>query len=216
VRPASPHHLADMLYHEFGHAVHFAGIDPALSFADRTWIHSGTHETFSTLFEALLSLPEFLSEALGFDEHATRRLLAFDRFKFLLTVSWGAVGGAAACDAWLEDLPWAEVEQRFAAYAERFLGVEFPPGYARLHPFVNEVEPYQLGYLVAAVRVGHWLEELETEFGRRWWAEPAAGDRIRERIRLGGAVRFPEAWLEPGPFLARWATPTNYYPAQGN
>jgi len=205
VRPASPHHLADMLYHEFGHALHFAGIDAALPFADRYWIHSGTHETFSTLFETLLGLPEFLSESLGFSDRAAQKLVEFDRFRFLLTAAWGAAGGAAACDAWLEHLPWAEVERRFAAYALRFTGVEFPPGYARLHAFVNEVEPYPLGYLIAAARVAHWLEELQAEFGARWWAEAGAGEAIRRRIRLGGAVRFPAAWLGIGAFVERWA-----------
>jgi hypothetical protein len=206
VRPASPHHLADMLFHEFGHAVHFAAIDPALPFADRYWIHSGNHETFSTLFEALLSLPEFLTHALGFGAEEARRLVRFDRFKFLLTAAWGAAGGAAACDAWLEDLPWPEVERRFAAYALRFLGVPFPPGFARLHAFVNDLEPYPLGYLIASARVAHWLEELQAAFGPRWWAEVEAGRAIRAKMRLGGAARFPVEWLDLRPFLARWAS----------
>jgi hypothetical protein len=205
VKPASPHHLADMLYHEFGHAVHFAGIDSELPFVDRYWIHSGTHEAFSTLFETLLGLPEFLAEGLGFDSDDTRRLVEFDRFKFLLTVAWGAAGGVTVCDAWLENLAWPEIERRFADYALRFTGVAFPPGFARLQAYVNDVEPYPLGYLIAAVRVAHWLEELQAEFGPRWWAEAGAGEAIRRRIQLGGAVRFPPGWLEVGPFLARWA-----------
>ena len=203
VRPASPHHLADMLFHEFGHAVHFSGIDPALPFADRYWIHSGTHETFATLFESWLGLPEFLQSALGFDEAATRELVTFDRFKNLITGTWLAAAGAAVCDAWLDNLGWPEIEQRLAEYLERFTGLPAPPGWARLDQFVSNVDPYPLGYVVAAVRVAHWLHELEAGFGRQWWAQPGAGEAISERIRLGGAVRFEPAWLDPAPFLER-------------
>jgi hypothetical protein len=204
VRPASPHHLADMLFHEFGHAVHFAGIDAALPFADRYWIHSGTHETYSTLFELLLGLPEFLQGGLGFDTAATQRLVEFDRFKFLLTAAWQSAAGLAACDAWQQSLPWAEVERRFAEYARRFSGVEFPAGYARLHPFVNDLESYPIGYVIAAVRAAHWLGDLESRHGPEWWRQPTAGDEIRALIRPGGAVQFPENWLQVEAFLERW------------
>jgi hypothetical protein len=204
VRPASPHHVADMLFHELGHAVHFAGIDAALPFADRYWIHSATHETYSTLFEMLLGVPEFLSEGLGFDAATTERLLAFDRFKFLLTATWQSVASATACDAWLEGLAWTEIEQRFAGYARRFTGIEFPAGYARLHPFVNDVEPYPLGYVVAAVRGAHWLAELEAEFGARWWRRRDAGDSIRGMIHPGGSISFDPQWLDQSAFVMRW------------
>jgi len=58
--------------------MHFSGIDPALPYADRYWIHSGTHETFATLFESWLGSPDFLRTALGLDETAVRQLEAFD------------------------------------------------------------------------------------------------------------------------------------------
>jgi hypothetical protein len=203
VRPASPHHLADMLFHEFGHAVHFTGIDPALPFADRYWIHSGTHETFATLFESWLGSPEFLRDALGFDEAAVRQLVTFDRFKSLVTGTWLAATGAAVCDAWLDNLTWPELEQRLAEYLERFTGLPVPPGWARLDQFVSNVDPYPLGYVMAAVRVAHWLNELEAIYGQQWWADRRAGQAISARIQLGGAVRFEPAWLDPAPFLER-------------
>jgi hypothetical protein len=207
VRPASPHHLADMLFHEFGHAVHFSGIDPALPFADRYWIHSGTHETFATLFESWLGLPGFLRTALGFDAAAARQLAAFDRFKNLITGTWLAAAGAAVCDAWLDNLDWPEVEQRLASYLNRFTGLRVPPGWARLDQFVNNVDPYPLGYVLAAVRVAHWLQELEEHHGEQWWTDPCAGAAIRARIQLGGAICFEPAWLNPALFLQRLQPP---------
>ncbi|HLB46815.1 MAG TPA: hypothetical protein VJL59_07295 [Anaerolineales bacterium] len=204
VRPVSPHHLTDMLFHEFGHASHFSSIDPALSYADRYWIHASTHETFSTLFESLLGLPGYLTEAMGFSETEACRLAAFDRLKHLLTGTWLAAAGATVCDAWNGELAWPEIEQRFAAYVQRFTGIGISPGLARLDEFVSNVDPYPLGYVVAAVRVAHWLNHLETEFGARWWTAAGAGETIREKMTLGGAVTFDDAWLDPAAFVQRW------------
>jgi len=204
VRPASPHHLADMLFHEFGHAVHFAGIDPTLPFADRYWMHAGTHETVAALFESLLGLPEFLSETMWLNEPQVRQLVAFDRFKNLLTGTWLAAAGLTVCDAWMEQLLWSEIEQRYARYCEQFTGVKIPAGFARLDLYVSRVDAYPLGYVMAAVRVAHWLDDLRSDWGVRWWADERAGQDIRERIRLGGALKFRGEWLDPAPFARHW------------
>jgi len=204
VRPTSPHHLADMLFHEFGHAAHFAGIDPTLPFADRYWMHAGTHETVAALFESLLGLPGFLSETMRLDEPQVRRLVAFDRFKNLLTGTWLAAAGLTVCDAWMEHLTWAEIEQRYAKYCEQFTGVPIPPGFVRLDLYVSRVDPYPLGYVMAAVRVAHWLDELQADWGACWWADERAGQAIRERIRLGGALGFRGEWMNTATFVRRW------------
>jgi hypothetical protein len=207
VRPASPHHLEDMLFHEFGHAVHFASIDPTLPFADRYWMHAGTHETIATLFESLLSLPEFLSETMWLNEPQVRQLVAFDRFKNLLTGTWLAAAGLTVCDAWMEHLDWTQIEQRYAQYCEQFTGIAMPPGFARLDLYVNRVDPYPLGYVMAAARVAHWLDQLQANWGVRWWADPCAGQSIRERIQPGGALKFEDEWLDSSAFMRRWITP---------
>jgi hypothetical protein len=204
VRPASPHHLEDMLFHEYGHAVHFSSIDEGLPFMDRYWIHSGTHETFATLFETLTGLPDFALEVMGFNGSNVRALAEFTRFKFLLTGAWLAAGGAAVCDAWIEQLPWIDVERRLASYVKAFTGLKAPPAWARLDPFVNKLDPYGAGYVLAAVRVSHWLDRLFSEWGDRWWANRRAGDAIRLCMKAGGRVRFRPDWLEPSAFKQRW------------
>jgi hypothetical protein len=57
---------------------------------------------------------------------------------------------------------------------------------------------------MAAVRVAYWLEEMQTDWGVRWWADERAGQAIRERIRLGGALKFEDEWLDPAPFARHW------------
>jgi len=92
------------------------------------------------------------------------------------------------------------LEQRLAEYLERFTGLRVPPGWARLDLFVSNLDPYPLGYVLASVRVAHWLRELEAGFGEHWWANSRAGEAISARIRQGGAVHFEPAWLDRGLF----------------
>jgi len=201
VRIASPHHLVDMLYHEFGHAAHFSGIRADLPMVERYWIHSGAHETFSTLFESLLREPVFLRAQFGFDDEAVRRLLEFARFKSLLTAAWQGAAALTALEAWLESLSWPDIEARYEAHSRAFTGVAMPPGFPRLHHFVSSVSIYPAGYVMAEVRVAHWLRHLRALGGEQWWRSPAAQADIRARIGAGGTVRFPEAWNGPEEFL---------------
>ena len=72
---------------------------------------------------------------------------------------------------------------------------------------MSRVDAYPLGYVMAAVRVAHWLEELEANWDARWWADERAGQAIRERICLGGALKFEDEWLDSGAFVRRWIMP---------
>lgn len=191
VRIASPHHLVDMLYHEFGHAAHFSGIRADLPLVDRYWIHSGQHETFSTLFEYLLGEPEFLREQFGFDTATIEQFVAFHRFKRALTNTWLNAAALTALEGWLEELRWREVEQRYAMWMEKLCGVPMPPGFARLSPFVSALSIYPAGYVLAEARVEAWLASLRARVGPRWWRSPPAQTEIRGKIELGGRVTFP-------------------------
>lgn len=195
VRQASAHHLVDMLYHEFGHAAHFSGIRPDLPFVDRYWIHSGTHETFSTLFERLLDDPGYLREQFGLDAAAARRVVEFGEFKSALTGAWLGAAALTTLETWLDGLTWDEVEARLAAHLLAFTGVHMPPAFARLEPFTAAASIYPAGYVVAGLRASRWLEHLQRLGGGAWWQVPAAQADIRERVALGGQVRFPPEWL---------------------
>jgi hypothetical protein len=202
VRMASPHHLVDMLYHELGHAVHFAGIRPDAPFLDRYWITAGTHETFSTLFEALLAEPLFLAEQFHFDPPAIEALVDFARFKDLLNGTWLAAAAITVLDAWQEALAWAEIEQRYAQHLLDFTGVAAPPGFARLESFTANASIYPAGYVIASTRVAHWLQHLRGLGGAAWWHSAAAQADVRARVGVGGVGMFPPAWNDPSLFLA--------------
>jgi hypothetical protein len=203
VRIASAHHLVDMLYHEFGHAVHFSGIRADLPLVDRYWIHSGAHETFSTLFEHLLGEPALLREQFNVGDDALAALLNFHHFKNLLVGTWLGASALTTLEGWLDNLTWLEIEDRYAANLLAFTGVPMPPGFARLEPFTAQQSVYPAGYVLAAIRVTHWLNHLRALSDNHWWHSPAAHADIREKVRAGGQVRFSDEWLEPEPFLRR-------------
>jgi hypothetical protein len=205
VKVATPHHLVDMLYHELGHAAHFAGIRPELPFLDRYWITSGVHETFSTLFECLLDEPLFLRAQFGFDDATIAGLTNFQTFKGLLTGAWLNAAAITVMDAWLERLAWPRIEERFAEHVLAFTGVDMPAGYARLEPFTSADAIYPAGYVLAAARVEHWRAGLRRLGGPAWWESPAAQADIRARIEAGAGVRFPAGWTNPDAFLRRYA-----------
>lgn len=191
VRMTSRHHLADMLYHELGHAAHFTAIDPALSFVDRYWIESGQHETFSTLFESLLGEPIFLSEELRLPSAAVDALVAFAAFKRALTMTKQSATALAAMDAWDENLDWAQAESRYRLYLRDDLGITAPVGYGRLDSFLQTLSVYPTGYVLAELRVTTWVKALRELGGAAWWRSPAAQADIQARMRAGAGAQLP-------------------------
>jgi hypothetical protein len=202
VRIASAHHLVDMLYHELGHAAHFSGIRADLPVLERYWIHSGTHETFSTLFERLLDEPLYLRERFGLPTRAEQQLVDFGRFKSLLTGAWLGASALTVLDTWIDGLAWEQVEARFAENMLAFTGIPVPGGFARLEAFTAGASIYPAGYVLASARAAHWLQHLRTIGGPQWWQSAEAQSDIRKRIALGGGVEFPAAWSRPGALLA--------------
>ncbi len=191
VRMTSRHHLADMLYHELGHAAHFTAIDAGLSFVDRYWIESGVHETFSTLFESLLGEPVFLTEELALPARSVDALLSFAAFKRALTMTKQSATALAAMDCWEEGLDWSQAESRYRLYLRDALGINAPVGYGRLDSFLQTLNVYPAGYVLAELRVAAWVKALRELGGAAWWRSPAAQADIQARMRAGAGAHLP-------------------------
>lgn len=185
---AGGHFLVDLLYHEFGHAVHFSGISGDLPFVDRYWIHAGTHETLATLFEYWLAEPEFLAEHFHLGDRQVLGLAAFAGFKQALTATWHSAAALTSLDAWEAGLSWAAAERKLAAWLEAFTGIVFPPGFARLHPYVSTVSVYPAGYVLAEARTKSWIQRLRDIGGPRWWRSAEARADIFASIQKGGRL----------------------------
>ena len=154
----------------------------------------------STPIAARAATPPSINGALV--KHQSRAVTAAGHPRLLLAFAWLGASGVTALDAWLENLPWREVELRYAEHMLAFTGVAMPPGFARLEPFIASLAVYPVGYVVANLRVWHWLRELQQLGGPRWWESPVARANIVRRIEAGGQVRFPEAWWDADGLVA--------------
>jgi hypothetical protein len=169
--------------HEAGHALHYAGCDPALPYTFRNISrdHALT-EIYSYIVEAISRQPEWHARHFGLsDEEAAtnaeatifmeallfRRYVA--KFQFELDF-WGRL----AEDGGTRD-----------GYAERLTeatGVRY-----RADGYLADMDAgfYSADYLRAWIRAAQLRSYLEGEVGPEWWRSPETGDRLRALFAEG-------------------------------
>jgi len=169
------------LFHEAGHAEHYAFTDPALAFEFRHLGDNSVTEAFAFLLERLPDDPAWLRHKLGVDDaeaiaaHArATRLLIIRRYaaklayeRRLLGKDAPAAGGAAA------------------AYAQRLgdaVGTPWPP-----ETFLSDLDPgfYCANYLRAWALETRLRAILRERFGERWFEQAEAGAFLRGLWRTG-------------------------------
>ena len=169
--------------HEAGHALHFAGIDPALPYAFRalsrdyalTEIYSylAQHVTLEPGWHAAhFGLPAEQAtenaEAVRFlDTFLFRRMLAKLQFEIDFWSRFPTDGGDS--DGYVERL---DAATGFAYRADRYLA-DMDPGF------------YSADYLRAWIRSAQLRSHLRAEVGEDWWRRSETGDLLR-RLFLEG------------------------------
>src|SRR5881227_2347901 len=169
--------------HEAGHALHYAGCDPALPYTFRNISrdHALT-EIYSYIVEAISRQPGWHARHFGLsDEEAAENAeatvfmeaLLFRRYVAKLQFEldfWGRLAEDGGTDA---------------GYAERLTaatGVAY-----RREGYLADMDAgfYSADYLRAWIRAAQLRTYLEREVGDEWWASPETGDRLRELFREG-------------------------------
>lgn len=169
--------------HEAGHALHYAGCDPALPYTFRKLSrdHALT-EIYSYIVEAITREPAWHAEHFGLsDEQAAENAeatvfleaLLFRRYTAKLQFElefWGRFrddGGTAG------------------GYSERLTeatGIRYPAA-----NFLSDMDSgfYSADYLRAWIRSAQLRESLIRDAGENWWRSPETGERLRELFREG-------------------------------
>ena len=169
--------------HEAGHALHYAGCDPALPFTFRkiSRDHALT-EIYSYIVEAISREPGWHAEHFGLSDtqaqenaEATTFLeaLLFRRYTAKLQFElefWGrfpADGGTSG------------------GYSERLTaatGIHYPS-----ENFLSDMDSgfYSADYLRAWIRSAQLRRHLVAEIGENWWRRPETGERLRELFLEG-------------------------------
>jgi hypothetical protein len=193
--------------HEAGHALHYAGCDPALPYTFRNISrdHALT-EIYSYIVEAISRQPGWHARYFGLsDEEAAENAQATIFMEALLFRRYAAKL-QFELDFWSR---FREDGGTDAGYAERLTaatGMEY-----RREGYLADMDAgfYSADYLRAWIRAAQLRSFLEREVGAEWWASPATGDRLRELFREGtkpsseeiaGRIGFEP--LDTGPLLA--------------
>jgi hypothetical protein len=168
------------LFHEGGHAQHYAGVDPALPFEFRHLGDNSVTESFAFLLERMVYEPAWLRSRLGIAEPAASvahsravKLLFLRRYAAKIGYELELHGPAPR----LGEMP--ALYERTIAEAIR---VEWTAA-----AWLADVDGgfYVACYLRAWALEALWSAELRERFGEEWFARPEAGEWLRSLWRQG-------------------------------
>ena len=182
-----------VLFHEAGHAEHYANVDAGLPFEFRYLGDNAITECFAFLFQGLIEDPEWLARRLGIadaEEIAgyarAYRLLYLRRYCGKLSYELELHGDADG------DQPWDSLASRYSELLGSALGIDWPS-----QTFLADVDPgfYSACYLRAWALETHLRRYLRGRFGPLWFESPAAGEELRGLWREGQRLT-PDELLE--------------------
>ena len=197
------------LFHEAGHAEHFAHTDGAARFAFRCLGDYAVTEGYAFLFNMLLRSPGWLREVGGIG--AGREYLRFARFYQLYYLRRYAAKLAYERELHEAEAPVEGFAARYSELLEKALGVEVPAV-----DYLSDVDDalYCTCYLRAWMLEVHLRGRIVDEFGDCWFSKRQAGEFLKGLWRLGQeltaeelARRLGRRGLEGEPLVADLMAP---------
>jgi len=176
-------HDYEAFLHEAGHALHYAGCDPALPLAFRRLArdHALT-EIYSFLLDSISGEPGWHAEHFSLGEGVARENADAARFSNTLLFRRYSAKLGYELDFW----------KRFPAdggtpdgYEERLTaatGIRYP---AANHLADMDAGFYSADYLRAWIRAAQIRAHLRDEVGEDWWRRPETGELLRDLFREG-------------------------------
>jgi hypothetical protein len=178
------------LFHEAGHAEHFAGASRTLPFEFRYGGDAAVTETYAFLFQHLTDDPVWLERVLGFRDSrdhlrlaATRRLWQYRRYAAKL-----------AYEIQLHDAPALEgMPELYSELLSAATLLVWPR-----EPFLDDVDPgfYAASYLRAWALEASLRRHLREWLGTRWFQTRKAGNLLRELWHEGQRLSAEEVASE--------------------
>jgi hypothetical protein len=181
------------LLHEAGHTEHFAHVSPDLLFEYRYLGDNAVTESFAFLFDHLVADPDWLAHHLDYtdsggfvrfgnisDLYFVRRYVAKLVYELRLHEQTGSLDAMAG--VYHDTLSAATL-------------VDFPADW-----YLTDVDDgfYVISYLRAWLLEAAWRVMLQGEFGPGWFANPAAGEKLKALWGLGQKYNSPRLLLKHG------------------
>jgi hypothetical protein len=180
------------LLHEAGHTEHFAHVNPRLAFERRLLGDNSFTEAFAFLFQYLAEEPAWLEDVMGVDPAPLAGYAKAVKLIFLRRYSAKLAYERKlhAADADLSAMP-GEYSRRLSDAVH----VAWPR-----ENWIHDVDPF----FYAACYIRAWATEralrahLIEQFGERWFAEPAAGELLKQLWSKGQRALAEELLEEIG------------------
>jgi hypothetical protein len=193
--------------HEAGHALHYAGCDPALAYTFRKLSrdHALT-EIYSYILEAISREPAWHAEHFGLSDEQAREHAQATTFLEALLYRRYTAKLQFELDFWGR---FADDGGTADGYHERLTGatgVRY-----RRDAYLSDMDAgfYSADYLRAWIRSAQLRAHLVREIGEDWWRRPETGERLRELFRQGTRPSSEDVAaligfepLDTGPLLA--------------
>jgi hypothetical protein len=164
----------ETLLHEAGHTEHFGHVQAGIPFERRFLGDNSFTEAFAFLFQYLAEDPAWLEDVLGVDAGPLAGFAEAVKLIFLRRYS-AKLGYERRLHA-----PGADLSAMPGEYARRLseaVHVAWP-----VETWISDVDPffYSACYLRAWATERSLRAHLVEQFGPRWYAEPAAGDLLKQ------------------------------------
>jgi len=180
------------IFHEFGHAIHFASIDPHELFWNKYDVSDGVAETFSIFFEGLMHDLLYLKGELGISDAMASDLIRRFRFNELYFATFYSANSMMKVRYWHDNLSLEKVTEIYSDLTETYMGIRYPGGYWRLHHVMPDAIVYTPSYLLAAVRAHELREALRSKYGEKYWKERDSGRFLLGLMRVGQAIELEQ------------------------
>jgi hypothetical protein len=204
-------HDYQALLHEAGHALHYAGCDPALPYTFRKLSrdHALT-EIYSFLLESVTREPGWHAEHFNLDDDEAEERAEATRFLEVLLFRRYSAKLEYELALWSDFSRAPDYAPVYAARLREATGFRYrPDGY------LADMDEgfYSADYLRAWVRTAQLRAALRVEVGADWWQRPETGDFLRTLFAEGTrptseevAARIGYDPLDTDPLLAELAT----------
>ena len=178
------------LFHEGGHAEHYANMDPGLPVEYRYLGDNSVTESFAFLLEHLTEDRLWLRERLATDPGPVISHVRAVRIYFLRRY---AAKLAYELELHGPDADFARLPGRYGQLLGAATGVEWSE-----ETWLEDVDSgfYVAAYLRAWALEASWRRAIGARFGERWYAEPEAGRWLRELWSGGQRLRAEELLAE--------------------
>ncbi len=200
-------HDYEAFLHESGHALHYAGCDPALPLAFRRLARDhALSEIYSFLLDSISEEPGWHAEHFGLDASQARENAEAASFSNTILFRRYSAKLGFELDFWarfpMDGGTPDGYEQRLTAAT----GIRYPA-----ENFLADMDAgfYSADYLRAWIRSAQLRAHLRGEVGRDWWRQPATGELLRRLFREGTrptseeiAARIGFDALDTGPLVA--------------